>query len=515
MRRVLIVIVTAVCQGVSVPAQTNATGPAKSPMYEVTVVARTTTAVSYQYRAGATKIQFRGTVLLPAGKGEATVEAQRGRTEIQAELENLVPPTEYGPQYLTYTLWAITPQGGAHNLAEVIPDGSNKARIQVTTDLQAFGLIVTAEPYSAVHQPSDVVVMENEVRPDTIGEIKTIQAHYELLPRDRYTWNIPAGAPPEAPRAKVSMAKYEQQLAIYEARNAIGMARAANASAYARDTIDKAETQLEEAERLQAAKVQSGIVVQHAREATQTAEDARLIAERRAEEEKVAAAQLEAARAQDALRQARDEASRAEAAAATARAQSEADRTALQEAEQAAAAERQRVIQAEAVSARAVPGPAPQVQQKAREAEYRMRLLKQLDEVLPTRDTPRGLVVTVGDAAFHGTELTAPVRAQVARLGDLLASEPRLQIDIEGHTDNPATSAVSWGRAETVERILIGHGLAKGSVTAHDLGASRPVGPNSSPAGREQNRRVEIVISGDPIGTLAYWDRTYSLMQRQ
>jgi hypothetical protein len=129
------------------------------------VVDRSTEAINYQYRQGPTKIDFRGTVLLPHGKGEATVESKRGRTEIEAKFENLTTPSAYGREYLTYTLWAITPEGAARNLGEIVPGGSNKADLHVTTDLQAFGLIVTAEPYSAARSPSDVVVLENEVDP--------------------------------------------------------------------------------------------------------------------------------------------------------------------------------------------------------------------------------------------------------------------------------------------------------------------------------------------------------------
>ena len=275
--------------------------PAKSgsaPIYSVTVVARTTKAVNYQYRAGPTRIDFRGTVLLPAGKGDATVESQRGRTDIQASFENLTPPTQYGREYLTYTLWAITPEGAPRNLGEVIPGGSNKARLHVTTDLQAFGLIVTAEPYASARQPSNVVVMENEVRADTIGKIQTIDAKYELLPRGHYTWHVPDSLEPaSADQHKVSMSKYEEQLQLYEAQNAIGIAQTANAATYAPNTIAKAEALLQEAQQLQASKAPTSVVIQNAREAAQTAEDARLISERRAQEEKLAAAEHQAVEA--------------------------------------------------------------------------------------------------------------------------------------------------------------------------------------------------------------------------
>jgi hypothetical protein len=163
------------------------------PIYRVTVVDRTVSAIDYQYRNGPTNIDFRGTVLLPQAKGGAIVESKAGRTEIDAHFDRLLAPTRFGREYLTYVLWAITPDGHAKNLGEILPGSSDKAKLQVTTDLQAFGLIVTAEPYSAVRQPSDVVVLENEPRPDTIGGREPIQAKYELLPRGHYTYNVQEG----------------------------------------------------------------------------------------------------------------------------------------------------------------------------------------------------------------------------------------------------------------------------------------------------------------------------------
>ena len=144
-----------------------------------------------------------------------------------------------------------------------------------------------------------------------------------------------------------------------------------------------------------------------------------------------------------------------------------------------------------------------------------MRLLEQLNGVLSTRDTPRGLVVTVADSDFRGTELRETAAAQVSRLAAVLASSPRLSVDVEGYTDSAATNANSWSRARAVQRILVNQGLAAGRVSAHGLGDERPLVSNSSPARREENRRVEIVISGEAIGTLPYWDRTYSLLPRR
>jgi outer membrane protein OmpA-like peptidoglycan-associated protein len=504
-------------QGFPAVAQEVPGKTAASPIYSVTVIARTTKAINYQYRAGPTRIDFRGTVLLPAGKGQAAVESEQGRTEIQAGFANLTPPTQYGREYLTYTLWAITPEGAPHNLGELIPDGSNKARLHVTTDLQAFGLIVTAEPFGSARQPSDVVVLENQVRPDTVGNIQTIQAKYELLPRGHYTWHVPDSAGSAAVGGpKVSMNKYEAQLELYEAQNAISIALAADAATYATNTIVKAETLLDQAQRLQAGKAPTSAVIQIAREAVQTAEDARVIAERRQQAEKLAAVEKEAVSARQAQQQAQAEARRANADADAARAQAEAERAARRQAEATAAEAQSRTEQAEVVSARIAATPsAPPTQPGAPQSELRMRLWQQLNGVLATRDTPRGLVVTLGDSDFSGVEVREPAEIRVSRLAAVLGSHPQLRVDVEGYTDSAATGASSWNRARAVQRILVGQGLPAGRVSAQGLGDERPLVANSTPAGRVQNRRVEIVISGEAIGTLPYWDRAYSLLPRR
>jgi len=192
----------------AIPAMCQDTGRGNGtvPIYRVTVVQRNIDAINYQYRALPTKVDFRGTVLMSKAKGEATVESKRGRTEIEASVDNVEGSQRFGREYLTYVLWAITPEGRPHNLGEIVPGPSNKAKLHVTTDLQAFGLIVTAEPYSAVRQPSDVVVLENLVRGDTVGMVQPIHARYELMPRGQYTW-LGSQAPANAP--KVSMDQYE------------------------------------------------------------------------------------------------------------------------------------------------------------------------------------------------------------------------------------------------------------------------------------------------------------------
>ena len=490
--------------------------PAKNetaPIFHVNVIENTIVAINYQYRQGPTRIDFRGTVLMPEAKGEATVESKRGRTEIDVNFERLLPTQRFGREYLTYTLWAVSPEGGVRNIAEILPGPSDKANLHVSTDLQAFGLIVTAEPYSATRQPSNVVVLENRVRPDTEGKIEQVQAKYELMPRGQYTWEGRAQlglAAANAPR--VSMDRYEAILELYEAQNAIGIARAANAEQYAPQTFAKAQQLYDTAKNLESGRASSKLTVQDAREAVQTAEDARMIAERSREEETLVSARTEAAHSQRALARAEQEAQRAQSEADAARIRADAEHVARERAEAEAA--RAQAARADA-SARVVPVQ-PQItivqpRPDTRKSDLRMGLLEQLNGVIAVRDTSRGLVAALPNSAFEGSRLQAAVSSRLARIAAVVLAHPGLRIDVEGNTDSSATEVLSSQRAEAVRRGLIAQSLPASSVTARGLGDTYPFGPNSSAAGREANRRVEIVISGDPIGDMAFWDHRYTL----
>jgi hypothetical protein len=248
------------------------------PIYRVEVVARTVKAVNYGHRTIPTKVDLRGTVLAPEARGEARVESKRGAVEIEVQVSRLEAPSRFGNEYLTYVLWAITPEGRSINIGELVLDGGNKGKLKVSTDLQAFALIVTAEPYFAVTQPGDVVVMENVIRADTIGKVEEVAAKYELMPRGHYTFVRPSRDDPHALAGKkLSMDQYEATLALYQALNAIQIARAAGADREAADTMRKAEKLYEDARNLQSRSAASREVVMIARQSAQTAEDARAI----------------------------------------------------------------------------------------------------------------------------------------------------------------------------------------------------------------------------------------------
>lgn len=521
------------------PTQQTAPPGGPVPVYRVTVVARTTKAINYRHRSGSTKIDFRGTALMPEARGEAKVESKQGVIKIDANMEDLQPATRYGPEYLTYVMWAITPEGRATNIGEVLLNG-DRSKLSATTELQSFGLIVTAEPYFAVTQPSDVVVMENFVRHDTTGTIEEIDAKYELLQRGQYTLNVnPAELRPMRLEPRVP-------LELYEARNAVQIARWTGADRYAGDTFQKAVQGLENAEgylRGRQGKKPIGTV---AREAAQMAEDARIITVKRIEEERLASeralaaerearanaeaqaesrrrARAEADQKAEAERRARAESERAaaqleaervkrEADASRAAAQAETERASRAKAEaevaRAAAVTQQQAAQAEAENARLAAQEADRLRQKAEseKAELRAQLLRQFNAILETRDTTRGLIVNMSDVLFDTGQYTLRpgAREKLARVSGIIAGHPGLRLEIEGHTDSVGgdeyNQRLSEQRAAAVRDYLVRQGLSMNSVTARGFGKTMPVASNETAAGRQQNRRVELVVSGEVIG---------------
>ncbi len=452
----------------------------------------------------------------PSSKGDATVSSLKGRTEIDAKFEGLEAPQRFGPEYLSYVLWAITPDGAPHNLGEIVPNGSNKAHLPVTTSLQAFGLIVTAEPYASVRRPGDVVVMQNEVRPDTIGDIKPVTAKIELMPRGHYTWNVPAADSAGVANApKVSMSRYQAILQTYEAQNALGIASTAGAQKYAPDVFAKAQAELAQAQQLQTSKGNDDLIVQHARAATEIAEDARVIAERRSQDEALIAARQDTVDAQQAQLKAETKAEREKERADNAQAQALAEREARERAEAEARIARRQAEQAAVVEVPQTPAPQPAptaaVHNEDAAKQTRAQLLQGLNMAVVTRDTPRGLNATLRDADFDRGQLRTGPASAVARMASLLAAHPDLRIAVEGNSDTAEGSDLARQRAQSVAAALTAAGISSQRISVQGYGNARPVVSNATEQGRLENRRVEIVISGDSIGTVPSWDRSYPL----
>jgi len=496
------------------------------PIFRVTVVSRTTPAINYHHRTGSTHVDFRGTELMPAAVGEAKVDSQMGSTKIDTEMRHMTPASQYGPEYMTYVLWAITPEGRAKNLGEVVLD-KDHAKLLSTTDLQVFGLIVTAEPYFAVTQPSNVVVAENFVRTDTTGTIEQVNAKYELLERGQYVVDrahyAPVRVDPKGP------------LQLSEARNAVEIARLTGAEKYAPDTFAKAAISLQNAQDFLIHGNNRKQSETNAREAAQMAEDARIITIRKIREEELmnertAAAQREAdakAKAQQADEQARQaaeqarleaelravaEAERASAEKAKrdaelASAQAAQDRAAAEAARAQAESARQAALaQQQAAEAEANRAKAQAEQAENDKAQLRERLRQQLNMILETRETARGLIVNISDVLFDFNKYTLKpgAREKLAKVSGILLAYPSLKMQVEGHTDSIGSDEynqkLSEQRASTVRDYLVSQGVQANSITSVGLGKGNPVASNDTAAGRQQNRRVELVVSGEAIG---------------
>ena len=497
------------------PQQMNQNTGQDIPVFRVNVFARTTKAVNYRHRGGSTMVDFRGTDLMPAVSGHAKVDGKAGRLAISAELTHLQPARSLGGQFLTYVLWAITPEGRAVNLGEILPSDGGKDKIDVTTDLQAFGLIVTAEPYYAVIRPSNEVVAENVIRQETKGFEEPIDAKFDVLEGKQYTIDVP---PDQLP---ASMAGANAPLDLLEARNAVAIAKAAGAQQYAPDSLTKAEDMLQRAEDYLQRKQGRTPIGTAARGATQMAEDARVLSLRRQEQERLdaerrarEAAQAKAeADARDAQAQSAEDARRraqAEAAQAAAQQQQAASLAAQQQAQAAADAAHQAALQAAQQQALAEQqaSASEQARQDAvrQKEELRARLLAQLNQVLQTKDTARGLIVSMPDVLFDFNKYTLKpeARERLARISGIVLAYPDLHLNIEGYTDSIGTDeynqTLSEKRAATVRDYLVSSGVSNNNVVAEGFGKADPVADNRTAAGRKLNRRVDMVVSGDVIG---------------
>jgi outer membrane protein OmpA-like peptidoglycan-associated protein len=510
------------------------------PTFRVTVISRSVQAVNYQHRSGASKLDFAGTELMPSANGEAQVNSKRGSIAIEAEFGNLQKPTTFGNEYLTYVLWAISPEGRAVNLGEVLVGGNHRSKLQVTTDLQAFALIVTAEPYYAVRQPSNVVILENVVREDTKGTSEAVNAKYELMERGGY---IPTGYKfdPVVLNAKLP-------LEFFEARNALRIAQSEGAEQYASDSYQHAVVLMSSADGYATNKnVPRKPLIAVSREAVQTAEDARAIAVKKMDEVRLAnerqdsadaqakaqgqtddanrqkaQAQSDAAIAQAAKTQAESDAARAQAAKAQAESDSAKARADAADAQASSAKTKSDAADSQAASATALSAAqadadqsrlaAQQAQLSAQQAEtdkaaMRAKLSEQLNTILQTRDSARGLIVSMSDVLFDTGKysLKSDAREKLAKVAGILLAYPGLNIEVGGYTDNVGGDAMnqtlSENRAGSVRDYLVQQGVATASVSSKGFGNTLPVASNDNSAGRQQNRRVELLVSGEAIGS--------------
>jgi outer membrane protein OmpA-like peptidoglycan-associated protein len=454
------------------------------------LINRSVKAIGYRVGGGNTKVDLKGAGLMSQASGEAKVEAKTGATKVEVTVKDMTQPTRLGAEFLTYVLWVVTPDGRTGNTGEILINENGEGKLNVTSPAQTFAMIVTAEPYFAVRAPSEMVVLENDTRKNTKGQIFPVN-DFKLMRRAQYEkLGNPLAMTPDLKHVP---------LQVYEARNAVDIAKSRGAETDAPDIFPKALASLQMTENALTSKSDKKEIMSKARQAIQFAEDARAFAAQRQQEARIAAereaaaakakAEAEAKAAEEAQRQAdfsaaKEAQMKAEADAAAVRAKAEAD--ALKAKEEAARAEAERSRQAANV--------------------LRTQLLEQFNHVLETRDSPRGLIVNMGDVLFDfgKYDLRTEAREKLAKLSGIALGHPGLNLAVEGHTDNVGNDEInqklSGQRAEAVRAYLIEQGLAPASVTAQGFGKSSPVLDNSTPANRQKNRRVEIVVSGEVIG---------------
>ena len=484
---------------------------------------RTIHAIGYPVGGGSTMVDLNATGLLPQVSGQAKVEAKAGATTVEAKVEGLKPPTSLGAEFLTYVLWAVSPDGRANNLGAVVFDNNGRGQLKATTQLQNFSLFVTAEPYSVVRQPSEMLILENAIRKGTKGKIFIVD-DYKLMKRSEYQ---KLGNP-----LSLSLDLKNVPLEMYEARNSVEIAKSRGAGQYAPEIFTKAEAALQMAENALTRKLNRKEVMSQAKQTAQFAEDARALSVERQEQERIAnekaaaaakaKAEAEAkaaaeaaeakqkadeeARRQAELTAAREAQMKAEAAAKQAQLKAEADaREARMQADAAIAAAKAKA-EADALKAKEEAAKAEAERAQKAAADLRAQLLEQFNRILETRDSPRGLVITMADVLFDTGKYTLKSDAQLklAKLAGIVLSHPGLHLAVEGYTDSTGSAEfnqkLSEQRAGAVRDFLIAQGLADADVTAKGFGQASPVADNATAAGRKLNRRVEIVVSGEIIG---------------
>ncbi len=591
-------------------AEQNSQLPAGSNPQSNTFKAVTRSTKAIDYRQGSkSEIDFKGTSLMPEVTGKADVQTKSGTTQISVKLEHLRPANSLGLQYLTYVLWAISPEGVSSNLGElVVKDG--KAELHASTPMQAFALVVTAEPYFAVSQPNDKVVAENEPGDKAQGFVRPLNVNYSVLPAGAYSSQV---QPIQEPVYGIDK---HVPLSLKEARNAVRIAKDAHADQYASSSLQRSEQLLNQANDYYQRKQNDKAIATVAREATQAPEAARVMAIRGEQQAKIerqqreaeqraakaqADAQAEAQQAQEAeshaqalmqqTQQAESARQNAEQQAAQAQAaaqqavqaaqaaqqqlqqqtssgqQIQADQQAAaqqakqqaQQAQQQAAAAQQRAreqeqaaqqaeqqLQQQQAAAAAAQQQLQQEQQAAQQAQQqlqqeaaarqqaeqqaqtsqqqlqqtqqqlqqaqtdkeqmRQRLLDQLNQVLQTKDSARGLIVNMPDVLFNlnSASLKPNARERLAKVAGILIAYPDIHIEVDGYTDNTGSldynQQLSQQRADTVRSYLVQQGVPSSSVDAKGFGPNDPIASNDSPQGRQQNRRVDLVLSGQSIG---------------
>ncbi len=486
-------------------------------------VKRSTLAVRYVENKK-TSVNLTGSPLAPRALGKVEVEYKRNVARIKLKVQNLDSPQTFGPFYTTFVVWAITPEGQAENLIE-LPSGYS-AEIQTQSSAQTFGVIITAEPHSAVKMPSQKLIADTTLPKNTTAGVQTTQAEYRA---DK-------GALYETQEDSVLKADYTTPRLVLGARRSMDIARRAGAKEFSREELTESEEKLATLEQIWPRNLKdetkfSGLardvmrLSQVARDqAVERELQARIENERQERMRRLeeARAQAEAARAE--AERVKLEADRARAEAELAKARAEAAKAEAEKAERASAEERARREQAareaeaqrlaaeraqaearaETERARAETERARQATEEAkRERDAALqKLYVSLSEILDTKRETRGFIVNLGDVLFDTGKATlkSAAREKLSKLAGILLAYPGLlTLEIEGHTDSVGSdelnNRLSLNRAQSVNDYLTGAGVnAERIKSVQGFGKTKPIATNDTAAGRQMNRRVEIVI---------------------
>lgn len=496
---------------------TVTTGGAQTPANNRERFAKRTTLAVRYVENKKTTVNLTGTPLAPRVIGKADVDYKRSDARIRLKVENLDNPQTFGPFYTTFIVWAVTPEGLVENLIE-LPTGYT-AQVQTRTNAQTFGLIITAEPHSAVKLPSQKLIAETTLPKKTTAGVQTVQADYGGDRGNFYETAEDSSLKPD----------YSTPRLVLGARRSLDIARRAGAQEFAGEEFRQASDKLATLEQLWPRNLKdenkfSGIArdvmrlgqlardLSVEREETARIENERQERLRRLEEARQQAeratadaerTRLEAERARAEAERAKAEAERAERSAADERArreqaarESEAIR-AKAESERRAAEEATRRAESERAAARA------DAEQAKRERDAALqRLYVSLSEILDTKRETRGFIVNIGDVLFDTGRATLKpgAREKLSRLAGILVAYPgTLSLEIEGHTDSVGSdelnNRLSQSRAESVRDYLTTAGVKPERIKAvRGFGKTKPVTTNDTAAGRQMNRRVEVVI---------------------
>lgn len=485
-------------------------------------VARQTTAITYP-QDELVYVQFRGTTRFPRMKGEAKLKrTAKNGTEIELSVSKMPRPFELGAGYATYILWAISPDGQVDNLGEIKRRGTFDfdSKISVTTPLQTFALVVSAEPHFLVRRPSQAIMLENlsPYAPSgkTVATTRSIQyfGNQSDYFRDARTPEI----------AEVDYAKTPST--ILQARQAVALARYAGAQRDAGEELQQAEMLLQSADKAyQAGRdvEQIDISARQAIGAAVKAEDTAAIRrEAREKRNEKTRADAEIRASEDKYTDAQNEITgvRAELARET-RYRELAERDALNYSNQlkelrdelGRAREELGKVKTESEALRARLANLENQNQTLQEQRAKVERVNQIQANIPAlmqslrkfgtvAQDERGIVLTLPETYFAGaraSSLGANGEANLGGLGEILAGSADYKIKIESHTDNKGTpeelQTLTDLRAQAIADKIIARGVAQNRVESKGLSATLPVVPNTTLANRSKNRRVQIIIS--------------------